>query len=1060
MAKKILSLVLALSMVLSLGAFSVFAEDTEVTVDEAVQAVADAITAEMLTQDREPSHLVTKNLDMSLEGDIELPEGVSVTFSSSDTAVIANDGTVTRTSTYDGEAKVIAAVSKEGSASVTKELDFTVLKTETTVYMSDNFYYPELKDEYVVQPNADSKPTSNLAGWSYFNYSELAHIPVNVETKIKSYSDGYAIDYKRLNTETGKTVTVKKELNVAAEDTDVISLNMSAQMVNWGSGTKRMDLILYAKTSAGVKKFGELRFSDGSTSIYTYDETAGTFSSTYVTTPKLTAGTDRKIEVRINYAKKEYAIFINGSQAGITAKIPDFEYETKLSYFTLDIIRQNLAPVEMYIKDISVTSTASSGIRYEEITTQSPGAITQNLNLPTEFNGKTITWVSSNPSVIATDGTVTRNANENDVTLTAKIDGEEDKVFNFSVVSNRISTKHHVSTENFESTNAYQSIWGTGNGGGNATAIDGVKDVNLTFTQVVTDKGEDGGASRTLYMYRANEDQTGTCYGLGTLYKVGSINGRNMYSNGIITIKSQLCFDFKEGETPRYSVTFYERGNAGDQGDKVVFNYATGKVGIGDYSYTGKLPESGEWFDLEIMIDTKREMTEVFIDGVSVVGHEMELANSCEHDYYGSLIKASSVPGISGIFFNCNTANTGMYMDNLVLYSINDEEYYSDVNEYGMYTDKEPVTDYDFSLAIVGDIQKTTYHWPEKVPTIYNWIAANAEEKNIVRAISLGDITEKDTEKEYNIVKDAFTVLDGVVPHTIVRGNHDVANFDKYITYEEYKDSADGIYGQSMKNTYSLFEQGGRKYMLLNLDCGAKDDMIEWANEVVEAHPDYNVIVATHLYMNRDGRTIDTWYGVEDYGQNGGTTIWDDFVKKHENIVMVICGHVSTDKVVMNERVGVNGNVVKELLIDPQATDMFYESAGIVTMLYFSEDGKTVQVENYSTTHEAFYRKDCQFSFDLEVVEPEAAELAIGEISVDSEKIAFSVTGAESDSASTVLTAIYDENYKLIAVKKYASGASVPAEFAYDTNAKYAKAFWITNDTITPKAVNAEKEIK
>ena len=436
----------------------------------------------------------------------------------------------------------------------------------------------------------------------------------------------------------------------------------------------------------------------------------------------------------------------------------------------------------------------------------------------------------------------------------------------------------------------------------------------------------------------------------------------------------------------------------------------------------------------------------------------MELSNSYGHDYYGSSV--SGVPGISGIYFNCNTANTGMYMDNLALYSINDAEYYSDVNEYGMYTNKEPVTDYDFSLAVVGDIQKVTYHSPQNVPKIYNWIAANAEEKNIVRAISLGDITEKDTEAEYNIVEDAFKALDGVVPHTIVRGNHDVANFDKYITYEEYKGTVDGSYNQSMRNTYNLFEQGGRKYMLLNLDCGAKDPDLEWANEVVAAHPDYNVIVATHLYMYRNGGTIDTWYGVADYGQNSGTAIWDDFVSLHENIVMVLCGHISTDRVVMNERVGVNGNVVKEFLINPQSTDLYYDGGtGMVTMFYFSEDGKTVQVENYSTIQEAYYRKDCQFTFDLAVVEPAPITLEIGEIASGSEKITFTVTGAKESSDETVFAAIYNEDMKLIEVKKYASAASVPAVFKYDATAKYAKAFYINNITFAPVCAQAEKTI-
>ena len=41
-----------------------------------------------------------------------------------------------------------------------------------------------------------------------------------------------------------------------------------------------------------------------------------------------------------------------------------------------------------------------------------------------------------------------------------------------------------------------------GNGNGNGVQIDGKKDANLTFSQVVVDKGEDGGASKVLYMHR------------------------------------------------------------------------------------------------------------------------------------------------------------------------------------------------------------------------------------------------------------------------------------------------------------------------------------------------------------------------------------------------------------------------------------------------------------------------------------------------------------------------------------------------------------------------------
>ena len=472
-----------------------------------------------------------------------------------------------------------------------------------------------------------------------------------------------------------------------------------------------------------------------------------------------------------------------------------------------------------------------------------------------------------------------------------------------------------------------------------------------------------------------------------------------------------------------------------------------------------KLPESGQWFNIKVVIDTKRELMEVFIDGKSVLGYETEMTNACSRDYYGTSLPSGKVPGFSGIFFNCNTADTGMYIDNLALYTINDELYKSDVAEYGFYNGKEPVGDYDFSLAIVGDIQKTTYYWPEKLPKTYNWIAENAEAKNIARVISLGDITDKDTKEEYDVVKDAFSVLDGVVPHSIIRGNHDVANFDKYISYEEYKDTIDGSYDASMKNTYTLFEAGGRKYMLLNLDCGAKDPMLEWANQVVSSHPDYNVIVATHLYMREDRQLIPHWYGVDNYGQNSGVEIWENFVKHHKNIVMLLCGHIAADTVVMNERVGVNGNVIKEFLIDPQTNDTTYEGTGMVTMFYFSEDGKNVQVETYSTIREAYYRKDNQFEFEVEVVAPKELSMEVTDFSQNSLKASITITMSD-DADGTVLVAVYNANHKLVGVKRCQAQSVINAELDTLDTVKYVKVFCVDSLTMNPECANASVEIK
>ena len=64
---------------------------------------------------------------------------------------------------------------------------------------------------------------------------------------------------------------------------------------------------------------------------------------------------------------------------------------------------------------------------------------------------------------------------------------------------------------------------------------------------------------------------------------------------------------------------------------------------------------------------------------------------------------------------------------------------------------------------------------------------------------------------------------------------------------------------------------------------------------------------------------------------------------------------------------GEKGNTVTQMLIDPQTTDLTNGGLGLVAMLYFSEDGKKVDVRYYSTVREKFYLEDNQFSFNLDV---------------------------------------------------------------------------------------------
>jgi len=310
-----------------------------------------------------------------------------------------------------------------------------------------------------------------------------------------------------------------------------------------------------------------------------------------------------------------------------------------------------------------------------------------------------------------------------------------------------------------------------------------------------------------------------------------------------------------------------------------------------------------------------------------------------------------------------------------------------------------PRKDYDYSMAVIGDPQIVTANTAKnnngKVDALFKWVVDQVEERNIQFAFNMGDLTDSNTEAQWAVGVPALKQLDGAVPYSIVRGNHDyVTEYKNYIKYEDYKDRLEGSFDGTMLNTYQKFQVGDIKYMVVNLDFGIggsdtgnSDEIIAWANKIVAANPEYNVIVPTHAYLDYDGTYLEagesgspslskTGY----YRDKDGIDIWNEFTSQHSNIVMVLSGHIGTEKVVKRESTGVNGNKVVEMLVNPQTTDQYLGVCGLVTMLYFSNEGKDVQVEYYSVLRDKYYKEDSQFTFNLNVIDSNVIEAENGAV--------------------------------------------------------------------------------
>ena len=349
-------------------------------------------------------------------------------------------------------------------------------------------------------------------------------------------------------------------------------------------------------------------------------------------------------------------------------------------------------------------------------------------------------------------------------------------------------------------------------------------------------------------------------------------------------------------------------------------------------------------------------------------------------------------------------------------------------NMQKLFFDKDFETeDYDFSFAVVGDTQFMVYqdavNGTNYTEYIYDYIKDNYASKKMQYVFGLGDIIDNGKIKDENgndvssaslewaYAKNLIVSKLGAnsIPYSVIGGNHDFmrpwdTGFNTSFKDEPtLTDNITGYYqGTDVYNYYMNFDVQGTPYMLLALEYGANDDILAWANSVIAQNRHRRVIITTHGYMNRDGTTLDGGDTAapkpdgtdnENYLKyNNGDEMWDEMVKLHPNVIMVLSGHIDYNNIVMREDRGVYGNTVHQFLIDPQAMDRTYGfKTGMVAMFYFRNGGKDVSVEYVSTyktaearqtdaaAPEVLFNGRNQMSFTIEEAPQEADR---GEINV------------------------------------------------------------------------------
>ena len=280
-----------------------------------------------------------------------------------------------------------------------------------------------------------------------------------------------------------------------------------------------------------------------------------------------------------------------------------------------------------------------------------------------------------------------------------------------------------------------------------------------------------------------------------------------------------------------------------------------------------------------------------------------------------------------------------------------------------------------FTMVLLPDTQTYAEKHPEIFEAQTEWIAEHADEFAFV--LQQGDLTQNNNDAEWQVVEKALAKLDGKIPYTFVPGNHDMGSvpgkfadvrnttlMNQYLPLSRYQSlpTFGGAFEKDkVDNTYHVFKAGGQEWLVLSLEFGPRNEVLDWANQVVEKYPDHKIIVNTHAYLYSDSTRHDgeDWWRPQGYGigkdtgpkaPNDGEQIWEKLVKKHPNMMFVFSGHVLHDGEGTLISEGESGNRVYQMLANYQEGVKGSEKggSGYLRLITVNPKAKTVEVKTYS----------------------------------------------------------------------------------------------------------------
>ncbi|SHJ44067.1 Calcineurin-like phosphoesterase [Rubritalea squalenifaciens DSM 18772] len=283
------------------------------------------------------------------------------------------------------------------------------------------------------------------------------------------------------------------------------------------------------------------------------------------------------------------------------------------------------------------------------------------------------------------------------------------------------------------------------------------------------------------------------------------------------------------------------------------------------------------------------------------------------------------------------------------------------------------------------------------------WIRDHIGAWNIKAVLHEGDFVEQNDIKEgggrgwgeqnsasqWRSAQRSMSTLYGHVPTILTTGNHDYGirnaetretQFNNHFGLTDNPLVCDGkgggIWREGFPNSfgavtlenalYTFDAPDGRKMLVLSLEWGARDEVVEWAKSVLakQEYQDHFGILLTHAYLNGDNLRDGTkghqsgnphTYPTGKNGQttNDGTELWEKLVKVSPQLKLVLNGHIMGRHVGYRKDAADGGHKVHQMVFNAQglgggSDERGNGGDGWLRILTFEPNGKELSVRTFS----------------------------------------------------------------------------------------------------------------